>query len=98
MKSLGRLLKWIGIAAGAAICILLILNAYFVWSTGRRLESRLVALRQAGEPVRLADLARRRSLPRRMRMRFSAARPTTWTRCRRNSSCYIPRKDTRPTR
>jgi len=34
------------------------LNAYFVWSTGTQLERRLVALRQAGDPVQLADLAR----------------------------------------
>jgi hypothetical protein len=38
--------------------ILLILNAYFVWSTGTRLERRLGELRQAGDPVQLADLAR----------------------------------------
>lgn len=35
----------------------MISNAYFVWSTGSRLERRLVALRQAGDPVQLADLA-----------------------------------------
>ena len=58
MKRLRRILKWIGIAAGAAIAILLMLNAYFVWSTGTQLERRLVALRQAGDPVQLADLAR----------------------------------------
>ncbi len=34
------------------------LNGYFVWSTGTRLERRLAALRQAGEPVQIADLAR----------------------------------------
>jgi len=34
------------------------LNAYFVWSTGTRLERSLFALRQAGDPVQLADLAR----------------------------------------
>jgi hypothetical protein len=33
------------------------LNAYFVWSTGTLLERRLAALRQAGDPVQLADLA-----------------------------------------
>ena len=57
MKRLRKILKWIGIVAGAAIAILLMLNAYFVWSTGTQLESRLVALRQAGDPVQLADLA-----------------------------------------
>ncbi len=43
---------------GAAIAILLICNACFVWSTGTRLEARLAALRRAGEPVQLSDLAR----------------------------------------
>jgi hypothetical protein len=58
MKRLRRILKWIGISTGAAITILLMANAYFVWSTGTRLERRLRALRQAGDPVLLADLAR----------------------------------------
>ncbi len=58
MKRLGKVLKWIGIVAAVAIAILLILNAYFVWTTGRRLESQLLALRAAGDPVQLADLAR----------------------------------------
>jgi hypothetical protein len=35
------------------------LNAYFVWSTGTQLERQLIALRQAGDPVQLADLARK---------------------------------------
>jgi hypothetical protein len=39
------------------ISVLLLLNAYFVWSTGTRLEKRLAELRAAGEPVQLADLA-----------------------------------------
>ena len=34
------------------------LNAYYVWSTGTRLERRLARSAQAGEPVQLADLAR----------------------------------------
>ncbi len=34
------------------------LNAYFVWSTGTELERRLATLRQAGDPVQLADFAR----------------------------------------
>ena len=58
MKRLGKVLKWIGIVAAVAIAILLILNAYFVSTTGRRLERQLLALREAGEPVQLADLAR----------------------------------------
>ncbi len=58
MKRLRLILKWIGITAGAAIAILLMFNVYYVWSTGTRLERRLMALRRAGEPVQLADLAR----------------------------------------
>ncbi len=58
MKRLGKVLKWIGIVAAVAIAILLILNAYFVWSSGRRLERQLLALREAGDPVQLPDLAR----------------------------------------
>ncbi len=58
MKRLRKILKWIGITAGAAIAVLLLLNAYYVWSTGTQLERRLVALRRAGDPVQLADLAR----------------------------------------
>jgi hypothetical protein len=58
MKRLLKILKWIGIVTGAAIAILLMINAYFVWSTGIRLERRLADLRQAGDPVQLADLAR----------------------------------------
>jgi hypothetical protein len=57
MKRLRRILKWIGITAGAAIAILLMLSAYFVWSTGTQLEHRLATLRQAGDPIQLADLA-----------------------------------------
>ncbi len=58
MRRLRKILKWTAIVAAAAITILLLLNAYFVWRTGTRLEKRLVALRQAGNPVQLADLAR----------------------------------------
>jgi hypothetical protein len=58
MKRLRKILKWIGIVAGAVIAILLFANAYFVWSTGTRLEARLAALRQVGEPVQLTDLGR----------------------------------------
>lgn len=51
-------LRRIGILAGALLAILLIANAIWVWRTGSRLEKKLAALRAAGEPVTLADLAR----------------------------------------
>jgi hypothetical protein len=40
------------------IAIALIGNAIFVWTTDTRLERQLAAIRAAGDPVRLADLAR----------------------------------------
>ncbi len=58
MKRLKRILKWIAISAATLIAILLVLNAFFVWSTGTALERRLLELRQAGDPVQLSDLAR----------------------------------------
>jgi hypothetical protein len=57
MRRATRVLKWIAIVAAVAITVLLLVNAYFVWSTGTRLEARLLAIRQAGEPVQLSDLA-----------------------------------------
>jgi len=58
MKRLGRVLKWVVIAAGAVIAVLVILNTYYVGSSGTQLERRLKTLRDAGEPVQLKDLAR----------------------------------------
>jgi hypothetical protein len=57
MQRFKKILKAAGIITGAVIAILLILNALFVWRTGTRLEGRLSALRQAGEPLQIADLA-----------------------------------------
>ncbi len=57
MTRLKRILKWAGIVAVAAIAILLVLNVFFVRSTGNRLADRLAALRQAGDPVAISDLA-----------------------------------------
>lgn len=51
-------LKWIGVVLGALIAIGLVVNAVFVWITDARLERQLAAIRDAGDPVRLADLAR----------------------------------------
>jgi hypothetical protein len=58
MKRLKKILAWIAIGTVAAIAVLLLLNAYFVWSTGTQLERRLAELRRAGDPVQIADLAR----------------------------------------
>jgi len=54
-----KALKRIGIVGGAVIAILLIANAIWVWRTGSRLEEKLAALRAEGEPLSLADLARK---------------------------------------
>ena len=58
MQRLKKICKWIAIVAAGLIAILLVLNAVFVWSTGTRLERRLLELREAGDPVQLSDLAR----------------------------------------
>ena len=55
---LKKILKWTGIVLGSLIAVLLIGNAVFVWRSGAVLESRLQAIRDAGDPVCLADLAR----------------------------------------
>ncbi len=58
MKRLKKVLKRTAISAAALIALLLVLNAWFVWSTGTRLEHRLTELRQQGDPIQLADLSR----------------------------------------
>jgi hypothetical protein len=53
-----KILKWTGIVLGGLVVILLIANACFVWVTNARLERRLAAIREAGDPLSLAGLAR----------------------------------------
>lgn len=55
---LRRLLKWIAIVAGGMIGVLLIASVILVWITGSRLEERLEAIRAAGDPLSIAELAR----------------------------------------
>jgi hypothetical protein len=59
MKRLKKILKWTGIVLAGLVAIGLIANAWFVWTTDRRLERQLTAIREAGEPLTLADLARK---------------------------------------
>ncbi len=59
MKRAKKILLWTGIGAGTLIVILLIASACYLWITGSRLEKRLAALKAAGEPICLADLARK---------------------------------------
>jgi hypothetical protein len=58
MKRLKNVLQWTGIALGVLVPVLLIANAGFVWITGARLERQLAAIREAGDPLSLAELAR----------------------------------------
>ena len=58
MKRFKKILKWTGIVLGGLVAIGLIANALFVWITDSRLERQLAAIRAAGDPVTLADLAR----------------------------------------
>jgi hypothetical protein len=50
-------MKWTGIIPGGLVAIGLVANAVLVWTTDARLERQLAAIRAAGEPVTLADLA-----------------------------------------
>lgn len=54
---MNKLFLRIGIVIAAIAAILLAVNAFFVWKTGARLESQLAALKAAGEPIALKDLA-----------------------------------------
>jgi len=57
-KRVKKIVIWSGIVLGIVVVMALLVNAYLVWTTGARLEKRLAALREAGEPVALKDLAR----------------------------------------
>jgi hypothetical protein len=57
MKRLKKIMIWTGIALGAVIAVLLVVNAILVWTTSSRLEKQIAAIRAAGDPVSLADLA-----------------------------------------
>ena len=59
MKRLKKTLKWTGIVLGGLAAILLIANAVFVWTTDARLNGQLDEIRKAGDPLTLADLARK---------------------------------------
>ena len=57
MKRLKKILKWTAIVLGVLVAVLLIANAWFVWTTDARFERQLAAIRAAGDPLSLADLA-----------------------------------------
>jgi hypothetical protein len=58
MKRAKKILLWTGISLAATIAILLICAACYNWILGSRLEKRLAAIKAAGDPICLADLAR----------------------------------------
>jgi hypothetical protein len=58
MKRASVIGKWVAIVAVVLIASLLVLNAFFVWSTGTQLERRLRELRESGSPVQLVDFVR----------------------------------------
>lgn len=58
VKRLKKILKIGALVLGVLIVLLLVANAIFIWITGAQLEARLKAIRDAGDPVTLADLKR----------------------------------------
>ncbi len=58
MKRLKKVLKWTAIVVVGIVAILLIINAVLVSTTSSRLEKQIAAIREAGDPVCLPDLAR----------------------------------------
>ncbi|MGA2797161.1 MAG: hypothetical protein ABSE63_06275 [Thermoguttaceae bacterium] len=63
MKRAKKILLWTGISLGTLIAILLICAACYSWILGSRLEKELAAVKAAGDPICLADLARKPILP-----------------------------------
>ena len=59
MSRLKRILKWTAVVLLGLVAIGLVANACFVWITDTRLERQLAAIRAAGDPISLADLARK---------------------------------------
>jgi len=57
MKRLKKILKWTAIVLGVLAAMLLMANAWFVWTTDARFEGQLAAIRAAGDPLSIADLA-----------------------------------------
>jgi len=57
MKRLKKILKWTGIVLGVLVAVLLIVNAWFVWTTDARFDGQLAAIRAADDPLSIADLA-----------------------------------------
>ena len=52
-----RILKWARNPLVAFVAMILVANTIFVWITGTRLDNQLAAIRAAGDPLSIADLA-----------------------------------------
>lgn len=63
MKKWKKILLWTGIVAGILIVVVIVLPAGYSWIIGKQIERKLAALREAGEPICLADLAPKPILP-----------------------------------
>jgi hypothetical protein len=59
MTKLKKTLLWMGIIAGTVIGLTMIFIIFLFFSAGSQLERKLAAIREAGDPVHLADLARK---------------------------------------
>ncbi len=59
MSRFRKFLKWTAIVLAGLVAIGLVANACFVWITDTRLERQLAAIRAAGDPLSLAELARK---------------------------------------
>jgi hypothetical protein len=58
MKRLSKVWKRIGIGLGLLVAIIVVVNGWFVWTTGRWLDGQLAAIRAEGDPLSIAELAR----------------------------------------
>lgn len=57
MKRIKKTLMWTGIIVGGLVAIGLVANAAFIWITHTRLEREIAAVREAGDPLTLVELA-----------------------------------------
>ena len=55
-KRILRVLKWTGIVLACVVAILLIINAVAVWVVNSKVEKRIAAIHEAGDPVSLSEL------------------------------------------
>jgi hypothetical protein len=59
MKKWVKYLLWTGIIVGIFFISALIFSFYYIWSAGAQVKQKLAAIREAGDPVCLADFARK---------------------------------------